>query len=244
VAFLPTDDPAGDSLLATVGEGRVLCVWDVHAAALGALEKNVQTVTEKKQGKSRRGAFAATSRARAFGLAPTPTSADAEAVSSHTKTQTSRSSFPSRLGETRAARAAPASAGYARAPPEPWTEPEPEPEPERLKNNERRLEGDSDDTDERENAFKKISAAFPSRVVGLAVGASAASAERTENAAAVAAAAAAPGALYVPELGALLYAAGAEVVIERVGSAKTQAVLRAPTPPEGPRGASFRRRSA
>jgi hypothetical protein len=234
VTFLPTDDPAGDSLLATVGEGRVLCVWDVHAAALGALEKNTQTVTEKKQGKSRRGAFAATSRARAFGLAPTPTSVDAEAVSSHTKTQTSRSSFPSRLGETRAARAAPASAGYARAPPEPWTEPEPEPEPERLKNNERRLEGDSDDTDERENAFKKISAAFPSRVVGLAVGASAASAERTENAAAVAAAAAAPGALYVPELGALLYAAGAEVVIERVGSAKTQAVLRDPPLPEGP----------
>jgi WD40 repeat protein len=234
VTFLPTDDPAGDSLLATVGEGRVLCVWDVHAAALGALEKNMQTVTEKKQGKSRRGAFAATSRARAFGLAPTPTSVDAEAVSSHTKTQTSRSSFPSRLGETRAARAAPTSAGYARAPPEPWTEPEPEPEPERLKNHERRLEGDSDDTDERENAFKKISAAFPSRVVGLAVGASAASAERTENAAAVAAAAAAPGALYVPELGALLYAAGAEVVIERVGSAKTQAVLRDPPLPEGP----------
>jgi WD40 repeat protein len=240
VTFLPTDDPAGDSLLATVGEGRVLCVWDVHAAALGALEKNMQTVTEKKQGKSRRGAFAATSRARAFGLAPTPTSVDAEAVSSHTKTQTSRSPFPSRLGETRAARAAPASAGYARAPPEPWTEPEPEPEPERLKNHERRLEGDSDDTDERENAFKKISAAFPSRVVGLAVGASAASAERTENAAAVAAAAAAPGALYVPELGALIYAAGAEVVIERVGSAKTQAVLRDPPLNSAPIGTTSR----
>ena len=39
-------------------------------------------------------------------------------------------------------------------------------------------------------------------------------------------AAAAPGALYVPELGALAYAAGAEVVIERMGGDKTQAVLR------------------
>ena len=36
----------------------------------------------------------------------------------------------------------------------------------------------------------------------------------------------APGALYVPELGALAYAAGAEVVIERMGGDKTQAVLR------------------
>ena len=217
VTFLPTDDPAGDSLLATVGEGRVLCVWDVHAAALGALEKNRQTVADKKKGKSLSGAFAATSRARAFGLAPTPTSVDAESVSSHTKTQTSRSSFPSQksLGETRAARAAPTSAGYARAPPEPWAEPSSSKKSPSSEN-------------ERENAEKKISAAFPSRVVGLAVGASAASAERTENAAAVAAAAAAPGALYVPELGALAYAAGAEVVIERVGSAKTQAVLRDP----------------
>ena len=44
--------------------------------------------------------------------------------------------------------------------------------------------------------------------------------------AAVAGAAAAPQSLYLPELGAVVFAAGADVVVERVGGDRQQALLR------------------
>ena len=66
----------------------------------------------------------------------------------------------------------------------------------------------------------------PTRVLGLSSGTAAAAEEETENAAAVAAAAAAPPALFIAELGAVAFAAGADVVVERVGGDRQQALLR------------------
>ena len=66
----------------------------------------------------------------------------------------------------------------------------------------------------------------PSKVIGLAAGVAAAAKEESENAAAVAGAAAAPQSLYLPELGAVVFAAGADVVVERVGGDRQQALLR------------------
>ena len=211
-AFLSTDEAAaapperpGDCLLATVGEGRVLCVWDVRAAALAALESRASRAACRGPAGAGPGddAIAADddgTRIRAFGLA--------RRRAGHPSEGPTRAEMAS--GETggpgdasvSVARRAPTSAGYARASPEPWTRRDPTSFPD-------------------ENVF----VAVPSRTVGVAVGAAAAAAARTENAAAVAAAAAAPGALYAPELGALMYAAGARVVIERVGGDKTQAFL-------------------
>ena len=202
VTFLQTYENAErrrDCLMATVGEGRVLCVWDVRAGALESVSRDerVGKLSDERDpretfepygrsvGKLSDERDALETKQKAFGLAPSESEAPFDA---------------------RAARGAPSSAGYARALPEPWAY-------------RSHVESDRD-------GAKKNWRAFPSRTVGLAAGASAAAEERTENAAAVAAAAAAPGALYVPELGALAYAAGAEVVIERMGGDKTQAVLR------------------
>ena len=202
VTFLQTYENAErrrDCLMATVGEGRVLCVWDVRAGALESVSRDerVGKLSDERDpretfepygrsvGKLSDERDALETKQKAFGLAPSENSAPFDA---------------------RASRGAPSSAGYARALPEPWA-------------HRSHVESDRD-------GAKKNWRAFPSRTVGLAAGASAAAEERTENAAAVAAAAAAPGALYVPELGALAYAAGAEVVIERMGGDKTQAVLR------------------
>jgi len=66
----------------------------------------------------------------------------------------------------------------------------------------------------------------PARVIGLSTGAAAAGNESTESAAAVAAATACAPALYVPELGSTLFAAGCDVVIERAGGERQQALLR------------------
>ena len=66
----------------------------------------------------------------------------------------------------------------------------------------------------------------PARVIGLSTGAATAGNESTESAAAVAAATAAAPALFVPELGSVLFAAGCDVVIERVGGERQQALLR------------------
>ena len=233
----------GDCLLATGGEGRVLCVWRARAAALAALEARAAlsrgepspslagadslspSLTGADSASARAGKASGDlssdedeTRARAFGLAPRgPLPLDA--------------SLP-------AARGAPASAGYARAGPEPWAERDPSRGARIAFPRAGDIDGDvrdgtlSDDDrggaetrERRRDEKKNVFAAFPNRTVGVAVGAAAAAAERTENAAAVAAAAAAPGALYVPELGALAYAAGARVVIERMGGDKTQAVL-------------------
>ena len=73
---------------------------------------------------------------------------------------------------------------------------------------------------------KKPVAIRPARVIGLSTGAAAAGNESTESAAAVAAATAAAPAIYVPELGSTLFAAGCDVVIERVGGERQQALLR------------------
>lgn len=67
----------------------------------------------------------------------------------------------------------------------------------------------------------------PSRVLGLCSGADAASEESTERAAAVAAASRCPSAHVLPALGAAAYAAGADVVVERLGGDRRQALLRA-----------------
>ena len=67
----------------------------------------------------------------------------------------------------------------------------------------------------------------PTRVMGLCTGAAAAAEETSENAAAVAASSASPPAMFIPELGALAYGAGAELAVERLGGDRTQALLRA-----------------
>ena len=63
--------------------------------------------------------------------------------------------------------------------------------------------------------------------MGLCTGAAAAAEETSENAAAVAASSASPPAMFIPELGALAYGAGAELAVERLGGDRTQALLRA-----------------
>ena len=160
VTFLQTYENAErrrDCLMATVGEGRVLCVWDVRAGALESVSRDerVGTLSDERDpretfepygrsvGKLSDERASRETKQKAFGLAPSENSAPFDA---------------------RASRGAPSSAGYARALPEPWAY-------------RSHVESDRD-------GAKKNWLAFPSRTVGLAAGASAAAEERTENAAA------------------------------------------------------------
>ena len=103
-------------------------------------------------------------------------------------------------------RNAPTSAGYAAVPPEPWSE------------------------QSAEVALAKTNAdntqVYPTRSLGLSVGTAAARRESSRNAAAVAASCESPNAFFIQSLGAVAYAAGSDVIIERLGGDKTQASLR------------------
>ena len=116
VTFLQTYENAErrrDCLMATVGEGRVLCVWDVRAGALESVSRDerVGKLSDERDpretfepygrsvGKLSDERDALETKQKAFGLAPSENSAPFDA---------------------RASRGAPSSAGYARALPEPW----------------------------------------------------------------------------------------------------------------------------
>ena len=88
--------------------------------------------------------------------------------------------------------------------------------------------GLSGDETRNKNSDVWANSAYPTRTLGLSVGTAAAKREVSENAAAVAASAESPSAFFMPHLGALVYATGNEILIERLGGDKTQAFLRGP----------------